>query len=319
MIQKSGRGFTLVELLVVIAIIGILIALLLPAVQAAREAARRKQCANHLKQLGLACQNYASARRSLPVSDGDAFQNLPPFSPTPPRSGHGWIVAAMPYLEEQALHAQFKPYLSGKMWSGSAEGGILDVNCRTALKSPVSGLRCPSDQTSEATSKKQWQVGMSASYECTVTNYKGVAGTKLSCVWYSPGGSTPPCDGLLWPNSYWHPIKFSKITDGTSQTLMVGEDMPSQNNHSAAFYANGDYCTTVPNYLEASGVALFNVIYTPPKPDSWTEVITFRSPHKGGVQFCMADGSVRFFVDTVNSSIYKAMSTRAGGETIRAL
>jgi prepilin-type N-terminal cleavage/methylation domain-containing protein/prepilin-type processing-associated H-X9-DG protein len=312
MLRRKPSGFTLVELLVVIAIIGILIALLLPAVQAAREAARRKQCTNHLKQLGLAAQNYASAHKTLPVSDGDAFQNSPPYLPDPPHSGAGWIVAAMPFMEEHGLYDQFKPYLKKKMWSGSVEGGILDPGCRNALKTPLAGLRCPSDQTSTPTSKTQFQIGMAGTaYECTVTNYKGVAGTKLSCIWGDD------CDGLLWPNAYRHPIKFAKITDGTSHTLLIGEDMPSQNNHSAAYYGNGDYCTTVPYYLEASGLALFNIVYTPAKPDAWTEVITFRSTHPGGVQFCMADGSVQFLLDTVNNSIYKALSTRAGGESAR--
>jgi hypothetical protein len=104
------------------------------------------------------------------------------------------------------------------------------------------------------------------------------------------------------------------ITDGTSHTLMIGEDMPSQNNHSAAYYANGDYCSAVPQSLEASGVAMFNIIYTPPKPDAWTEVMTFRSPHPGGILFCMADGSIQFISNSIASNVYKALGTKAGSE-----
>ena len=308
MFRRTARAFTLVEFLVVIAIIGILIALLLPAVQAARDAARRNQCINNLKQLGLAAHSYASARKVMPMSDGDAFQN-------PGRSGAGWIVSVMPYMEEQAQYDRFKPYLKTAMVASTSSGGILHPGCRDALKTPLSILRCPSDATSKLTSKDQYQI---SPFECAVTSYKGVTGTKLSCVWYVPGTNNyPPCDGVLWSGSYRRPVLWSKITDGTRHTLMIGEDIPSQNNHSAAYYGNGDYCTTVPNYLEASGLALFNMVYFPAKPDSWTEVMTFRSVHPGGVHFCSADGSVDLLADTISNVVYKALSTRAGGESAR--
>ena len=286
------RGFTLVELLVVIAIIGVLVALLLPAVQAAREAARRSQCANHLKQIGLACHNYASANRTIPVSDGADYEG---------RSGAGWIVVVLPFLEEQSLYDQFKPYLKGVMQSS---GGILDSRCRKALGTPRPGFRCPTDASFQPTSKTQWQV---RPYECAVTSYKGIAGTKLSCVW------TQDCDGLLWHSSFKRPVKIAKILDGTSHTLMIGEDLPSQNNHSAAYYANGDYCSAVPFSLEPTP-AIFNIIYNPADPDNWVTVMTFRSMHPGGSHFCMADGSVHFLEETINERLFRALCTRAGGE-----
>jgi hypothetical protein len=106
------------------------------------------------------------------------------------------------------------------------------------------------------------------------------------------------------------------VTDGTSKTIMLGEDMPSQNNHSAAYYANGDYCATTPNNLEATGTPMFNVIYTPPIPDNWQQVMTFRSLHPGGILFCMVDGSVQFLTNSISGDMYKALSTRAGSEVI---
>jgi prepilin-type N-terminal cleavage/methylation domain-containing protein/prepilin-type processing-associated H-X9-DG protein len=282
--RRIERAFTLVELLVVIAIIGILIALLLPAVQAAREAARRKQCTNNLKQLGMACQNYASTKKHLPISKGYTGQNL---------NGKGWILDLLPYIESQAVCDQFKPYLDGNMSSGS---GILHPNCREALRTPVSGLRCPTDETTGITSKNEFQITPN---ETIVTSYKGVAGTNLAC------RTTTNCDGLLWLSTFLRPIKFAMITDGTSHTMLIGEDIPSQNWHSAAYYANGDYCTT--EYP-------LNSIYRPPQPENWPVVMTFRSLHPSGVQFCMADGSVQFIRETIKNTIYKALSTRAKGE-----
>lgn len=282
--RRIARGFTLVELLVVIAIIGILIALLLPAVQSAREAARRKQCTNNLKQLGLACQNYASTKKHLPISKGWSGQDL---------NGKGWILDVLPYIEQQVVYGQFKPYLNGNMSSSS---GILHPNCRVALRTPIPGLRCPTDQTSEATSKVQFQV---EPYETVVTSYKGVAGTNIDC------RTTKNCDGVLWLSTFLKPTKFSMITDGTSHTMMIGEDMPSQNSHSAAYYANGDYCTTQ---------FPINAIYNPAHPREWTIVMSFRSAHPSGVQFCMADGSVQFIRETIKNSVYRALSTKAKGE-----
>jgi prepilin-type N-terminal cleavage/methylation domain-containing protein len=299
--RQRRQGFTLVELLVVIAIIGILVALLLPAIQAAREAARRSECTNHLKQLGLAAINHEAANKTLPVSEGWAGQA---------RNGGGWILAALPYMEQQPLYDQFAPYLKGIMWNSSAEGSILDTRCRAALKTPLAELHCPSDPDSPLTSTKQYQMGMIGPYEVAVTSYKGVAGTGINC------RETGDCDGTLWLSTFLKPTRFAMITDGTSHTLMIGEDMPSQNNHSAAYYANGDYCSAMPQYLEASGVALFNIIYTPPKPDSWAEVMTFRSPHPGGILFCMADGSIQFFNNSIASNVYKALSTKAGAEVV---
>lgn len=303
----SGRhthcGFTLVELLVVIAIIGILVALLLPAIQAARESARRSECTNHLKQLGLAAINYEAANKTLPVSEGWANQG---------RNGGGWILASLPYMEQQSLYDQFAPYLKGIMWNGSAESSILDTRCRTALKTPLADLRCPSDADSLRTATTQYQIGMIGPYEVAVTNYKGVIGTGINC------RLTGNCAGVFWCSTFLKPTKFSMITDGTSHTLMIGEDMPSQNNHSAAYYGNGDYCAAVPKTLEDNGtmVAMFNIIYTPPKPDSWTEVMTFRSPHPGGILFCMADGSIQFLNNSIASDVYKALCTKAGAEVV---
>ena len=278
------NGFTLVELLVVIAIIGILIAALLPAIQSARESARRVTCRNNLRQLGLAVQSYHTNQRVLPVSMGWWGQM---------QSGKGWIVSLLPLLERQIHYDQFAPYLSGVMKNGS---GIVDPGRRDALKSFAAVLQCPSDGTSPRTSTVQYQT---TPHEAALTHYKGVAGTNLAC------RSTTACDGLLWPTTYLSPLSMSHITDGSTNTIMIGEDVPSQNNHSAAYYANGDYCTTE---------RPLNSFYQPPDPNNWPVVMTFRSMHPGGAHFCYAGGAVQFLSETIDFSLYQALSTRAGDE-----
>src|SRR5262245_31714583 len=156
-------GFTLVELLVVIAIIGILVALLLPAIQSAREAARRSQCANNIKNIALAVLNYHEATKHFPV-DEDIYEDPPdirniwgngqwlgPGTPVPEidkgtLSGAGWIVMVLPYLEEQAIFDQFKPYLD-KRWYKDRQGlNKDDATLRVALETQPAVLMCPSDQ-----------------------------------------------------------------------------------------------------------------------------------------------------------------------------
>src|SRR5688572_7278344 len=130
-LPAKRKGFTLVELLVVIAIIGVLVALLLPAVQAARESARRMSCSNNLKQFGIAIHNYHDTFTLLPMSIGPWSQGA---SPTPQRNGKGWIVSILPQLEQSALFAEFEPGFNGDMFSG---GGIMNPVCRNAMKTKL--------------------------------------------------------------------------------------------------------------------------------------------------------------------------------------
>jgi prepilin-type processing-associated H-X9-DG protein/prepilin-type N-terminal cleavage/methylation domain-containing protein len=301
----SGRrpGLTIVELLVVIAIIGLMFALLLPAVQAARETGRRTQCVNHFKQLGAAIHAYHDYAGMLPVNVGP-WQQGP--SPAAQRSGKGWIVSVLPQLEEEALFLQFTPYFSGDFFSG---GGLMSYGCRKLMTTELPVLHCPSDPSSSRPSSTQFDW---SGIPVALTNYKGVLGDNRiggnlsifpgrmpDC--HADGG----CTGLFYRVTYEEPQRLAGVRDGTSNTLMLGEDVPEQNDWSAAFYANGDY---------AGCNAPLNYFFDPPQPQNWWNVMSFRSRHPGGANFCLADGSVRFVNETIEYWLYTALSTKAQGE-----
>ena len=304
--QREARGFTLVELLVVIAIIGMLVALLLPAVQSARSAARRMQCTNKLKQIGLAVHNYHSAFNMLPISI--AYNHAGP-APSPEVNGKGWILSVLPQLEQQALFDRFVPCFQGNFGSG---GGLKDPACRDPMKTRLSILFCPSDEsvTKLTTVQMQW-----TGIEVAQTSYKGVIGdTRMGGGASIHPGTEPDChntvgcNGLFYRNNYQEPIRIEDIRDGSSNTFMIGEDVPSENVHSAAYYANGDY---------ASCHAPLNYFPSPvPTPSAWWNVMSFRSMHEGGAHFCMADVSVQFVSESIDYTLYRHLSTRAGGEVV---
>jgi len=301
--RRPRRAFTLVELLVVIAIIGVLVGLLLPAVQAAREAARRSGCSSNLRQLGLAVHNHHSGKNTLPLSVSPWAGES---SSTIPRHGAGWIGQSLPYLEQAALYDTLAAHFDTAFFSG---GGINAPGCRAAVATPTRTLSCPSD-TSPATSTGQYQF---SGVLVAVTDYKGVLGNNRlgggTSIHQGPGDchSRPGCSGSFYRNSFHDRVSFTAYTDGTSRTFLVGEDTPSENNHSAAYYANGDYaaCHGPPNFFPV-----------PPRPNDWWDVMTFRSRQPGGVQFAMADGGTRFIAESIDMTVYQAMATKAGGESV---
>lgn len=302
--KRFNRGFTLVELLVVIAIIGLLVGLLLPAVQMAREAARRISCSNNLKQLGLALHNYEGSFRMLPISIGP----WPDGRPTPQRNGKGWIVSILPQLEQSAIYEQLSIGFDGDFFSGN---GMFDPRLRTTLQLIPSSLRCPSDSSAGVLTIRQPEfLGIPVG----VTSYQGVLGDiQLGGTRSRHVGTLPDvhnlanCNGLFFRLSYQNPQRFASVTDGLSHTFMVGEGVAAHNSRSMAYYANGDWasCHAPPNYFPK-----------PATPDVWEDVQGFRSRHPGGVHFAMADGSVRFVSEYIEHRIYRGHATKAGHEII---
>ncbi len=294
--KQIGRGgFTLVELLVVIAIIAMLVTLLLPAVQAAREAARRAQCMNHLKQISLAVQNFHSALNKIP--DSHNYEQL---------SSRGWITMTLPFMEEQAIYDLMEPYFDGRFGQGQ---GINHPDLANVVNQPLPNFRCPSDATgSQLVSKEQYQW---SGKEIALTNYKGIIGNNKMG---NAGTGTPDChrspdcNGLFWRFSFTKTIRFKNITDGLSKTFLAGEDLPRYNFHSGLYHGNGDYSSThFP----------LNVKPNPPVPANWPLAITFRSDHPGGAYFALVDGTVVFIQDDIDYDIYRFLSTRNGGERER--
>lgn len=301
----SRCGFTLVELLVVIAIIGLLIALLLPAVQSAREASRRSVCTNNLKQIGLALHHYHDAHRLLPVSISHEREGPTPWLVV---SGKGWIVGLLPYLESASLYDQFQPFINGHF---NDQRGINHPDCREALRTQISLLQCPSDASILGTNIQHRQL---LDIEVAKTSYKGVIGdTQMGGPTSLFQGTAPDChanvgcNGLFYRNTYQEPVSFRKITDGLSHTLMVGEDVYEHNWFNAAYFSNGDY---------ASCHVPLNYFPDPPTPLAWQNVFSFRSRHPGGAHFSIGDGSAQLISQDIDHQLYRALSTRAGSEVV---
>jgi prepilin-type N-terminal cleavage/methylation domain-containing protein len=345
--RGHDTGFTLVELLVVIAIIGILVALLLPAIQAAREAARRVACTNNLKNLGLAVLNYHDAKKHFPVSMGYVREGgEAPADVEQPCTG--WILNTLPQLEEQALYDRFQ---QGGAFEGTytATGGGCrqpalgrgvgsiknGISVPALMQTQLSILQCPSDASVKQLSNVQYE--FTGCY-VALTSYKGVlddtwlgqfegstynnnaAAPYQSGIYREPTTSPVPtdrdchrdmrCRGIFFRHSYRRPVTIAKVTDGTSKTLMIGEDVPDYNKHSAAYYSNGDWCSC--NLPLNHGMTL------PPQDpiflSTWWEGQGFRSRHPGGVIFCLVDGSVRFLPEDIDNVIFRTSCTRNGAE-----
>jgi prepilin-type N-terminal cleavage/methylation domain-containing protein/prepilin-type processing-associated H-X9-DG protein len=359
------RGFTLIELLVVIAIIAVLIALLLPAVQQAREAARRAQCTNNLKQIGLAILNYHDIHGSIPTGG---------FAETSTTNDYCWRALVLPQMEQTALYnaINFSLPVGGT-------GGATNANPKsgyTIWLTVVNTFLCPSDGTNQG-GLMPWSGSNSAPYPnpdgqsptnnppqnaagqpatvVPVSNYAGSFGDNYcggslmgGLPWETyPHKSQPAGKPLIGYAGFWGTttadadgagylrgffdydgyttISLNSARDGTSNSIMVGEMLPSRSADSNFYAKNGAIAgTTVPvgwnsNTVPSSAAncnGKWQAAGTPLGCRYGAAAKGFVSFHPGGANFVFADGSVHFLKNSINIVTYCALGSRDGGEVI---
>jgi prepilin-type N-terminal cleavage/methylation domain-containing protein len=348
--RRDRRGFTLIELLVVIAIIAVLAAILLPAVQRAREAARRTQCLNNLKQLGLACQNYHDTHKCFPSGDIDMGFPTTPFAdpydvsqyvtftqsaqlgmqqrydvngnlilPPANLAVYSWVMAApwswhafiLPQIEQSTIGVRFDLY----------KNDVVNLN---AMQIPIPIYMCPSallpsprpsaTSTGNGASSPTVPVGESAAAVTgggyAYSTYRGVMGAQP--VNDAPSDASTVDwmqNGVLYPNSA---VKISDITDGTSNTIMIGDSR-------YGFWGDGSSCCARFRNDRWTPTDFDNYWFWQPQPPVLTPAIqyfSFGSLHDDSVIFALCDGSSRPIAKTIDKGLIRKLATRAEGTPI---
>jgi prepilin-type N-terminal cleavage/methylation domain-containing protein len=289
--SRSGRGFTLVELLVVIAIIGILVALLLPAVQAARESGRRTQCKNNMKQIGIAMHNYHDSLKIFPpgfVSNNPGVPNSTSWCRSGGVQRAPWTVLILPFMEQENLYNQFDFNVPFQATSNQM------TPPNDAVMVPMQVYRCPSDVRFNETNR-------------FLNSYFGVQG----------GGAAPDCgnsgcsapnergmyiSGMLFAGSQ---VGFNDVMDGTSNVFMIGESR--YGNAAWGASAKQDSCAYARNLAGAQdSINLYG-------GQGVHDTRGFSSYHHGGCHFTLVDGSVHFVSQNVDLNIYRTLARRRDG------
>jgi prepilin-type N-terminal cleavage/methylation domain-containing protein len=339
------RGFTLVELLVVIAIIGVMVGLLLPAVQAAREAARRMSCSSNMRQLAMAVTNFEAARKQMPGSVGTVntaanvdimTDPLPVGSPVTQVS---WMTNILPYMEQDTLYRMILPTADVSNDPRNTTGPVTPtVNSNTwVAQQKIALFRCPSDTTPNVLPNRAQRSSNSQQY--AVTSYKGVAGSNWA--WGASATATHPVfgtDPFLINNGNGigngNGIFFAgynglapspanarggvacntliaAVKDGLSNTLMIGEAVGSYSSHNWWYWFNGSVATVAiplnqpPICPEAAGKPIRKGLEACYL--DWANNYSFTSEHSVGGNFASADGSVRLISNQIDVDTYRAL------------
>jgi prepilin-type N-terminal cleavage/methylation domain-containing protein/prepilin-type processing-associated H-X9-DG protein len=317
MVPSPRRGFTLIELLVVIAIIGILVALLLPAVQAAREASRRSQCANNLKQIGLALHTYHDTLRSFPPS----YLTVPGGSPAmgPPSdtgdTGPGWtaLLLILPQIEQATLHESFD--LNATSWSSKnaapARQVVATYLCPSASnRTPAYAVMDENGKTLATFSRSNYvaQAGRDDVWEDTAADLSRVA------------------DGSFYRNSR---TRAADVSDGLSNTIFFGEQSPTRSDSTWVGIVPGAVTCPTPRFAFAGcdaaapqinvhsgpGTGEFPPLIHPPN-DPLGYIDEMFSDHPQGCNVLLGDGSVRFAARSINGLVWAALATRGAGDLV---
>ena len=348
--SRQRTGFTLVELLVVIAIIGILVALLLPAVSAAREAARKMSCSNNLKQIGLAMRTYHNTYGALPHNGVYFWTRMSKNGQTWVGSSKGGVFAKLlPFLEQDPLYNQLNMVISGRKnrsiapfggsynnWARFETDWAISPNGKAVRSEVLPSLICPSANTDPYVQRANFEI------DAAMTTYAYSMGAQKSNSWRNmcpnyPGNlfdTGPPNHGNdarqyrasgVFLRGVWA-ARFRDVVDGESQVIMVGEMLPhkSDHYHNGWLHYNATWAMTVgPINHPVVGIGDpgfdWNRQKLPLNPygcshfKNWSTSNAFKSQHKGGAQFVLVDGSVQFLSENIDYVTYNRLGDRRDG------
>ena len=295
-------GFTLIELLVVIAIIAILVAILLPAVQYAREAARQTQCRNNLKQLGIALHSYHDIHRVFPPSSTSDVEQGGWITDPLSRHLHSWGLMILPQIDQQVLYRQLNPLVSS-----------FHPSNRSVIETAIPVLRCPS-YTGPATSRHPNYTRISP--RLPISNYVALGATSVGVIYGANTGLFVP-DGMIFPQSS---TAARDAKDGLSNTMVLAESREGEH----AVWSDGGVMAVVamrydegnsPTYAGPELALNYRPYFKYDNPDvEWGP----SSQHAGGAFHLFGDGGVRFVSQFTSVRVYTAMTTREGGELLSA-